>query len=65
MRRDKGERGEVKRMSARGPSAAHKAAVTLRSSHLTTCRVRQEGHEMGKEVVENYTETKSVAVKLG
>jgi hypothetical protein len=62
MRRHKGERGEVRRMSARGPSAAGKAPVTLRSSRLTTCRVAEDGADVRLEFVDQ--SGKSVAVEL-
>lgn len=62
MRRDKGERGEVRRVSAREPSAARKAAVTLRSSRLTTCRVAQDGADVRLEFIDQ--SGKTVAVEL-
>jgi hypothetical protein len=49
-------------MSARGPSAAHKAAVTLRSSHLTTCQVAQDGADVRLEFIDQ--SGKTVAVEL-
>jgi hypothetical protein len=62
MRRDKGERREVRRMSARGPSAARKAAVTLRSSRLMTCRVAEDGADVTLEFIDQSGE--AVAVEL-
>jgi hypothetical protein len=62
MRRDKGKRGEVRRMSAHGPSAARKAAVTLRSSRLTTCRVAEDGADVTLELIDQSGE--AVAVEL-
>jgi hypothetical protein len=62
MRRHKGEGGEVRRMSARGPSAAGKAPVGLRSSRLTTCRVAEDGADVRLEFIDQ--SGKSVAVEL-
>jgi hypothetical protein len=62
MRRDKGERGEGKEMSAHGPSAARKAPVTLRSSRLTTCRIAEDGADVTLEFIDQSGE--AVAVEL-
>lgn len=62
MKRDKRERGEVRRMSVRRPSAARKAPVTLRSSRLTTCRVAEDGADVSLEFIDQ--SGKTVAVEL-
>jgi hypothetical protein len=64
MRRDKGERGEVRRMSARGPSAARKAPSTLRSSRLTTCRVAEDGADVRLEFIDQSGKTVVVELPL-
>src|SRR5262249_49500220 len=60
MRRHKGERGEVRRIYARRPSAAGKAPVTLRSSRLTTCRVAEDGADVRLEFINQSGKTVTV-----
>ena len=61
MGRDR-DRGEGSGVSARGPSAAGKAPVTLRSSRLTTCRVTEDGADVRLEFIDR--SGKAVAVEL-
>jgi hypothetical protein len=52
MGREKHGSGERTQAPPRRPSAARKPAVTVRSSHLTTCRVAQDGADVGLEFVD-------------
>jgi hypothetical protein len=51
-------------MSARGPSTARKAPVTLRSSRLTTCRVAEDGAEVRLEFIDQSGDTVTVELPL-
>ena len=62
MGSDKPDRDEGRQMLARGRSAARKAAVTIRSSGLTTCRVAEDGANVGLEFIDQ--SGKVVAVEL-
>jgi hypothetical protein len=62
MRRDKRERDEVTPMSTRGPSTAREAPATIRSSRLTTCRITEDGADVGLEFIDQ--SGKVVAVEL-
>ena len=46
------ERHRASDQSSQRPSASRKADVTVRSSHLTTCRVAADGADVGLEFVD-------------
>jgi len=52
MGRERHGSGEPTQAPRRRPSAARKPAVTVRSRHLTTCRVAQDGTDVGLEFVD-------------
>jgi hypothetical protein len=52
MDREKRRPAERTQKSTERPPAAPKATVTVRSSHLTTCRVAEDGAEVGLEFID-------------
>ena len=52
MSREKRGPAERTQKSAEPPSVARKAIVTVRSSHLTTCRVAEDGAEVALEFID-------------
>ena len=51
-------------MSARGPSAARKAPIKIRSSRLTTCRVAEDGTNVGLELIDQSGKIVTVELPL-
>jgi hypothetical protein len=62
MSKEKRGPGERSQTSAPRPSTARKTTVTVRSSRLTTCRVAEDGADVGLEFIEQ--SGRIVVVKL-
>lgn len=64
MGRQKQETGEPIRKSERRPAGTPAAAVTLRSGHLTTCRVAEDGTDVRLEFIDQSGQTVVVELPL-